>query len=137
MKQWYYSDYERNRLGPVAARDLADLHHAGQLHADTLVWKDGMANWRPWREVMQIALMEARGLTHPSQEAVPAVRRAEAVVVGVDLELGVRAQELAHGRPGAFFAPVGPAGRGVGDEVHDRVEHDQVAARADQAAVLL
>jgi len=71
MKQWYYSDYERNRLGPVAASDLAELHRAGQLQPDTLVWQEGMANWRPWREVMQVALAEAEGRTHPSQEAAP------------------------------------------------------------------
>jgi uncharacterized RDD family membrane protein YckC len=71
MTQWYYSDYERNRLGPVAASDLADLHRAGQLQPDTLVWREGMANWRAWREVMQIALAEAEGRTHPSQEAAP------------------------------------------------------------------
>lgn len=71
MKQWYYSDYERNRLGPVAASDLAELHRAGQLQPDTLVWQEGMANWRPWREVMQMALAEAEGRTLPSQQAAP------------------------------------------------------------------
>ena len=50
MSQWYYSDYERNRHGPVAASDLADLHHAGQLQPDTLVWREGMPQWRAWRE---------------------------------------------------------------------------------------
>ncbi len=69
MSQWYYSDYERNRLGPVAASDLADLHHAGQLQPDTLVWREGMPQWRAWREVMMQAFNEAAGRTAP--EAVP------------------------------------------------------------------
>lgn len=69
MSEWYYSDYERNRLGPVAARDLADLHHAGQLQPDTLVWREGMPQWRPWREVMTQALNEAAG--RAPAEAVP------------------------------------------------------------------
>jgi len=71
MSEWYYSDYERNRLGPVAARDLADLHHAGQLQPDTLVWRTGMPQWRPWREVMTQALNEAAGHARPAAEAVP------------------------------------------------------------------
>ncbi|GAB3102484.1 RDD family protein [Lysobacter terrae] len=61
MSQWYYSDYQRNRLGPVAASDLADLHNAGQLQPDTLVWREGMPQWRAWREVMTQALNEAAG----------------------------------------------------------------------------
>jgi uncharacterized RDD family membrane protein YckC len=71
MSDWYYSDYERNRLGPVAARDLADLHHAGQLQPDTLVWREGMPQWRAWREVMTQALNEAAGVASPVMEAVP------------------------------------------------------------------
>ncbi len=71
MSDWYYSDYERNRHGPVAARDLADLHHAGQLQPDTLVWREGMPQWRPWNEVMTQALNEADGRTLPAVDAVP------------------------------------------------------------------
>jgi uncharacterized RDD family membrane protein YckC len=71
MSDWYYSDYERNRHGPVAARDLADLHHAGQLQPDTLVWREGMPQWRPWREMMTQALNEADGRTIPAADAVP------------------------------------------------------------------
>lgn len=71
MTQWYYSDYERNRLGPVAARDLADLHAAEQLHPETLVWREGLPEWRPWRDLMKQALDEAAGLTTPAAQAVP------------------------------------------------------------------
>jgi uncharacterized RDD family membrane protein YckC len=71
MTQWYYSDYQRNRLGPVAARDLADLHHAGQLQPETLVWREGMPQWRPWREMMNEALNEAAGRTSPAVDAAP------------------------------------------------------------------
>jgi uncharacterized RDD family membrane protein YckC len=71
MTQWYYSDYERNRHGPVGAGDLAELHRAGQLAADTLVWHEGLPQWRPWRELMARALAEAEGRTWPSQDAAP------------------------------------------------------------------
>lgn len=65
MSEWYYSDYERNRLGPVAAGDLAELHQAGQLQPDTLVWREGMPQWRPWRDMMGQALNEAAGRPRP------------------------------------------------------------------------
>lgn len=71
MSEWYYSDYERNRHGPVTAQDLADLHHAGQLQADTLVWRAGMPQWRAWGEVMTQALDEAAGRTAPAVESAP------------------------------------------------------------------
>lgn len=52
MTDWYYSDSDRNRHGPVKAEDLAALHSHGQLAPETLVWREGMANWRPWREMV-------------------------------------------------------------------------------------
>jgi uncharacterized RDD family membrane protein YckC len=52
MTQWYYSDYERNRHGPVSAADLAMLHANGQLASDTLVWREGLAQWQPWHSVI-------------------------------------------------------------------------------------
>jgi uncharacterized RDD family membrane protein YckC len=52
MTQWYYSDYERNRHGPVSAGDLADLHSNGQLAPDTLVWREGLSQWQPWRTLV-------------------------------------------------------------------------------------
>lgn len=52
MSQWYYSDYDRNRHGPVQASDLVQLHEAGQLSADTMVWKEGWAQWKPWRDAI-------------------------------------------------------------------------------------
>ncbi|WP_187770835.1 DUF4339 domain-containing protein, partial [Cognatilysobacter lacus] len=56
MTAWYYSDTQRNRLGPVAAADLAELHRQGQLRPGTLVWREGMAAWSPWHEVMDEVL---------------------------------------------------------------------------------
>ncbi|GAB6196795.1 RDD family protein [Lysobacter xanthus] len=56
MTAWYYSDPHRNRLGPVAASDLAALHEGGQLQPGTLVWREGLADWKPWHEVMDEVL---------------------------------------------------------------------------------
>ncbi|AXK73400.1 RDD family protein [Lysobacter sp. TY2-98] len=52
MSTWYYSDAQRNRLGPVGSDDLAQLHANGQLAPEVLVWREGMPEWKPWRDVM-------------------------------------------------------------------------------------
>ena len=67
MTQWYYSDYERNRHGPVSGADLAMLHDNGQLAADTLVWREGLAQWQPWHAVAGEVLAAA-----PQPVAAPA-----------------------------------------------------------------
>lgn len=59
MAKWYYSDYERNRHGPVDDRDMAQLHAEGQLGADTLVWREGLAQWQPWRTLAGEVLPDA------------------------------------------------------------------------------
>lgn len=51
MAQWYYSDEERNRHGPLDAAAMIELHRRGELGPDTLVWRDGLSLWRPWREL--------------------------------------------------------------------------------------
>ncbi len=52
MTQWYYSNAQRERLGPVSADDLAQLHSNAQIGPDTLVWREGFADWKPWREAV-------------------------------------------------------------------------------------
>lgn len=56
MSEWYYSDAQRLQHGPVDEAAMAALHAQGALAPDTLVWRDGMAEWRPWREVMHEAI---------------------------------------------------------------------------------
>ncbi|MGO1073442.1 RDD family protein [Lysobacter sp. CA199] len=51
MTQWYYSDSERNRHGPLEGAGMVERHRNGELTADTLVWRDGLSQWRPWREL--------------------------------------------------------------------------------------
>ncbi len=53
MTDWYYSDAQRTQHGPVSAADLAALHTKGQLPAETLVWREGMSEWKPWREMIR------------------------------------------------------------------------------------
>ena len=50
MSNWYYADAERQRQGPLAAEELVQRFHQGRLRLDTLVWRDGLADWQPLRD---------------------------------------------------------------------------------------
>jgi len=53
MTEWYYSDAQRTQHGPVGAGDLAAMHTKGTLPPETLVWREGMSDWKPWREMIR------------------------------------------------------------------------------------
>lgn len=60
MENWYYADAERQRQGPLSAQELAQRFHQGRLRLDTLVWRDGMAEWQPLRDfTAELALHQA------------------------------------------------------------------------------
>lgn len=48
--EWYYAKDGRQH-GPVSARKLKQMADQGVLHAEDLVWKEGMADWAPARDV--------------------------------------------------------------------------------------
>jgi uncharacterized RDD family membrane protein YckC len=50
MESWYYVDAHRQQQGPLASEALVQRFHQGELRLDTLVWKDGMADWQPLRD---------------------------------------------------------------------------------------
>ncbi len=47
---WYYVDNGR-RVGPVDGATLDTLVRAGAVRGDTLVWREGMADWQPYSGV--------------------------------------------------------------------------------------
>jgi len=47
MASWYYVDQGNQRRGPVAPEALADAYRQGEVGRDSLVWRDGMAEWAP------------------------------------------------------------------------------------------
>src|SRR5689334_14987870 len=49
--QWYYAEGDR-QCGPVSEKELQDLAIAGKLPGETLVWREGMENWRSYSSVM-------------------------------------------------------------------------------------
>jgi hypothetical protein len=48
--QWYYAD-QGERKGPIEETALDDLVLAGVVHDDTLVWREGLADWQTHRSV--------------------------------------------------------------------------------------
>ena len=46
---WYYADGDQQR-GPVTDAELAGLIESGVVRPETLVWRDGMTDWRPLAE---------------------------------------------------------------------------------------
>ena len=46
---WYYVNAGQ-QAGPVDEAQLDALRSSGQIEAETLVWREGMANWQPYRE---------------------------------------------------------------------------------------
>ena len=50
MSEWYYADATRQRQGPVSAGELIQRFHQGAMRLDTLVWREGLAEWRPLRD---------------------------------------------------------------------------------------
>jgi len=74
MSNWYYADAQRERQGPLAAEELAQLFHQGRLRLDTLVWREGLADWRPLRDFTgELALHQAPAETfYKPVDALPA-----------------------------------------------------------------
>ncbi len=50
MTNWYCADDAGQQQGPMPAAELVRLFHRGRLRLDTLVWREGLAEWRPLRD---------------------------------------------------------------------------------------
>ncbi|HRP72890.1 MAG TPA: RDD family protein [Luteimonas sp.] len=62
MSEWYYADAANTRQGPIDAAELVRLRLGGQLGWDSLVWREGMADWRPMRDfAAELAQVDDRG----------------------------------------------------------------------------
>lgn len=51
---WYYEQAGEQR-GPVSDSDLENLFKAGTIQPETLVWREGMANWAPYSQVKNVS----------------------------------------------------------------------------------
>lgn len=76
MTNWYYADANLQQRGPVTSEGLAGLLRSGEVHQETLVWREGMTQWAPLRE-FAAELVPPPSVAH----AIPA-RAPEAPVIG-------------------------------------------------------
>ncbi|GHB92766.1 DUF975 family protein [Cerasicoccus arenae] len=49
--EWYYA-LNNQQQGPVSEADLRGMAQAGVIQPDTLVWRQGMADWQPYGQVV-------------------------------------------------------------------------------------
>ena len=54
MKYFYIKD--ERRFGPVEFEEICDLVAAGQLSIDTLVWSEGLDEWKPICDLEEYSL---------------------------------------------------------------------------------
>jgi hypothetical protein len=47
---WFYAEAGQQR-GPVSEAEFQRMVQAGTIRGETLVWREGMANWQPYRDV--------------------------------------------------------------------------------------
>lgn len=51
-EKWYYLDEEHQTLGPITLPELKQLMTNGKVDASTLVWKQGMTDWKKMGETI-------------------------------------------------------------------------------------
>ncbi len=50
MSGWYYADRNREQHGPVSSDELVTHFRFGRVALDSLVWREGMAQWQPLQD---------------------------------------------------------------------------------------
>ncbi len=66
---WYFLKGQET-VGPFSKAIMQQIHAGGQLLPETMVWREGMAEWKPARDVAELELASAA--TPPADEAAPA-----------------------------------------------------------------
>ncbi len=60
---WFYDAGAGQRQGPISAQELQALLDSQTIHAKTLVWREGMANWMPLDQALPDLALGAGGPT--------------------------------------------------------------------------
>lgn len=77
--KWYYA-VNHERHGPVSEDEIRRLARNGVIRKDTLVWRTGMDNWRPFKEINLPPPLEPK--PEPSRSSEP-VSRMESALGGL------------------------------------------------------
>jgi uncharacterized RDD family membrane protein YckC len=75
---WYYVD-NGQQAGPVDDTQLEELLNTGRIQGDTLVWREGMANWQPYAEARPSPLRMSAAASSPGAAAAAVAGGNEAV----------------------------------------------------------
>ena len=62
MNQWHYSAFEKQH-GPVSEFELRQFIAQGVVSSQSLVWREGMVEWRPLAEVPELCSLPIYGAT--------------------------------------------------------------------------
>jgi len=54
-KEWFYLDAQRQTQGPISFRALKAAWGEGRLLGDSLVWSEGMDNWKKIQELAELS----------------------------------------------------------------------------------
>ncbi|MGY1519206.1 RDD family protein [Luteimonas sp. A482] len=98
MSKWYYADAEHASQGPVDDTSLVRLRLQGQLGWETLVWREGMSDWRPMRDF-------AAELARAEGGAPPLPLGAGPVSAGASVVPSAPAHPAAPAEPVSPYAP--------------------------------
>lgn len=69
MSTWYYAGAERQPLGPLSTDELKQYFRSERIALDTLVWRDGMMQWRPLADVAEQLGLQAAQRPQPFDAA--------------------------------------------------------------------
>ena len=57
--EWHYAENGR-QLGPVSEEQLLQLTRTGVVTPDTLIWRAGMPEWKPFRACLRPSSLPSR-----------------------------------------------------------------------------
>ena len=96
MEDWYYHAPGEGRVGPLPAATLREYFASGRLRRDSLVWREGMAEWQPLERLAQELGIEPARLYAPPPPtppplppAAPAPRAPQAAPLGAAPKSGL------------------------------------------------
>jgi len=67
---WHYA-VNQQQYGPVSEDEIRRLAQQGTIQPNTLVWRQGMANWTPYSQVFPAAPMTSQPAAYSAQPAAP------------------------------------------------------------------
>ncbi|TCV97084.1 RDD family protein [Luteibacter rhizovicinus] len=67
---WYYADRNGSQAGPVTVEQMFSLHDSGEIGDETLVWSAGMADWSPYRTMLNASRTGVSLVDTPDEESV-------------------------------------------------------------------